>query len=394
MSQNSPLPGSSPLPSSSPARSSPTPPSSTQPRKRIRYFKTKTPQPPPPPPVKKALTFDFSSTAVVSGLPPAEKAQVLLEYYQRYMRGGHPDSPVAPGDDAEKKARSAATYELVTQYFRTKYREAQEAAESADCKDDGPYSDSSDEEEFVPPPPVFWFGGHPYKPEEEDLSVAQSAAAVVELIDQNFADDLAKGDESVRGAWASSGLPPLFSFIASSSGVGAVNGEPIERAWAESAPPLERGERSMPVARALTATLVSYNVSATAPHAPIAPQAPTAPHATTAVPDDVANASGGPTAATVSAADVAVTPSPGLNNKKTSAAPAPGAPGPSFTSAPAVDSGPHGLRLVSVFGWRDVRCACTDGKHGDHTRKEECAFPAHDGTLVVRTMRTEVIPLN
>ncbi|KAK7022083.1 hypothetical protein R3P38DRAFT_2780174 [Favolaschia claudopus] len=341
MSNSSPLPPSSSIPTSPPGFS-PAPPPSTQPGTAV--------------PTKKALSFEFSSTAVVSGLPSAQKAHVLLEFFNRYMTSGHPQSPIRPTDDLEKKARLAAGYEIATQYFRAQYREAQEAAENADRKknEDHWSDDSSDEEDdFNPPPPVFWFGGHPYRPDQEDLSVKESAAVVVEKIDAHIAEDLASGTQEVKDAWVSAGLPPIFSFVAAGDEIAVaagdiVDGEPIERAWAEAAPYLYSGPQ-MGDARTATASTTS----------------PSTTSATTAA------SSALPTASTAAST--------------------------STSSATSTSSGTpteHILRLVSIFGWRDVRCGCADGKHAPHTRKEVCAFPAHDGTLVVRTMTTEVIPLN
>ncbi|KAK7031324.1 hypothetical protein R3P38DRAFT_2773887 [Favolaschia claudopus] len=325
MSEGSPLPRSSPIPTS-PATSCPSPPPATQPRHEAPttppvWTPWKVPNNPAsrPVPDKKALTFDISSTTVVSGVPSKHKAHVLVQYYRRYMAGGHPDSPVLSGDE-EKKARVIASYEIACQYFRNKYQEAEEAAEHANS-DDGHHTDSSDEEEeFEHPPPIFWFGGHPYQPGQDELSYADGASGIVNEIDRMLGDDQEKGRDRATKAWASAGLPHVFSFA---SAAGPVHGEPIERAWAESAPPVP----SMP-----------------------SPPSTSAP------------------------------------------APSVATPGPAGTSSASALT--HPLRLVCIFGWRDVRCACKDGKHGDLKRNQTCAFNAHDGTMVVKSVSTEVVPLN
>ncbi|KAK6977641.1 hypothetical protein R3P38DRAFT_3236711 [Favolaschia claudopus] len=114
--------------------------------------------------------FDFRSLVYGCRFRSAvqQKAKVLLSYFHKYLERGHPDSPLKPEDDGEKRARLAAAYEIAAQYFRTEYEEAQDKAEARDRTDDGPYTDSSDEDDgFVPPLPIFWFGGHPYPPRAE-----------------------------------------------------------------------------------------------------------------------------------------------------------------------------------------------------------------------------------
>ncbi|KAK7032024.1 hypothetical protein R3P38DRAFT_3187752 [Favolaschia claudopus] len=368
MTDSSPLPSSSPL-SSSPAVASPTPPPSTQPRgvgSTPTPAGNRTSRAARPVPEKKALTFDLSSTAVVSGLPSQQKAKVLLSYFHKYLERGHPDSPLKPEDDGEKRARLAAAYEIAAQYFRTEYEEAQDKAEARDRTDDGPYTDSSDEDDgFVPPLPIFWFGGHPYRPEQNELGVADSALAAVGLIERTAADVRARAHEGVRGAWTGAGLPPIFSFapvsgattspmqpmdaadtvnplsagMSISGATTVVSGESMERAWAESAPPVSPTQ-------------------------------------------------------SMDAADTVNTvnrPSAGVSTKTASGAPA---PAPASSGSRTSNGDRHPLRLLSIFGWRDVECRCVDGKHHEFERHEVCAFNAHDGTLVVRTMSTEVIPLN
>ncbi|KAK6977640.1 hypothetical protein R3P38DRAFT_3236710 [Favolaschia claudopus] len=163
--------------------------------------------------------------------------------------------------------------------------------------------------------------------------------------------ELTKG---VRGAWTGAGLPPIFSFA------------PVSGATTSPMQPMDAADTVNPL------SAVASQWSALGQNRPLrsrrrslwTPQTPSTP---------------------------VNRPSAGVSTKTASGAPA---PAPASSGSRTSNGDRHPLRLLSIFGWRDVECRCVDGKHHEFERHEVCAFNAHDGTLVVRTMSTEVIPLN
>ncbi|KAK6996600.1 hypothetical protein R3P38DRAFT_3221641 [Favolaschia claudopus] len=55
---------------------------------------------------------------------------------------------------------------------------------------------------------------------------------------------------------------------------------------------------------------------------------------------------------------------------------------------------PHILRIVSVTGWRNVRCECRDGKHDPYKRRQSFAFEADDGTVVIKSNKTMLLNMS
>ncbi|KAJ7934589.1 hypothetical protein B0H13DRAFT_2305697 [Mycena leptocephala] len=60
----------------------------------------------------------------------------------------------------------------------------------------------------------------------------------------------------------------------------------------------------------------------------------------------------------------------------------------------AADAEVHQVRIISLRGVRDVECACQDGLHGVHRRRQTFAFRDTDGNVVIKKSKTLLLPLN
>ncbi|KAJ7766825.1 hypothetical protein B0H16DRAFT_1717165 [Mycena metata] len=59
------------------------------------------------------------------------------------------------------------------------------------------------------------------------------------------------------------------------------------------------------------------------------------------------------------------------------------------------NSGPvHELQILSLFGNREVKCNCADGKHAVYERHQEFAYVNRNGDVVIKKSQTLLLPLN
>ncbi|KAJ7197992.1 hypothetical protein GGX14DRAFT_573835 [Mycena pura] len=54
----------------------------------------------------------------------------------------------------------------------------------------------------------------------------------------------------------------------------------------------------------------------------------------------------------------------------------------------------HGLRIIGVHGTRDVQCDCTNRLHSVYARRDVFAFCDHEGNVVIKKLKTVLLPLN
>ncbi|KAK7031308.1 hypothetical protein R3P38DRAFT_3187018 [Favolaschia claudopus] len=304
-----------------------------------------------------AITYEMATTTVMHGLPKNQRDDVLQKIRQRYYDSGFAEAPIRLSQKLEIQARAKCSYDVASTYFKNEHNAAIRRAEQYE---DSSLFDSDDEEHEGPPADiVVWNATTPTPPGVAAVrgegrtrgcpghgGRQRGSSSAVSTRRPGKTRKRFPG----RGKYFSSGIasaadlhlsaPPrhFMNFAPASQ----VNAENIEHEWS------------------VFPTREEYRAARDAA-------------ATAETPAD---------AATAAAEDGAPVAAPGDNE-----------PPPTPVSESSEAPSRHDLRIISLYGFRDVDCGCTNGKHDEHRRRQSFAFEASDGTVVVKTMRTQLLSL-
>ncbi|KAK7028482.1 hypothetical protein R3P38DRAFT_3190077 [Favolaschia claudopus] len=285
-----------------------------------------------------AITYEMATTTVMYGLPKNQKIDVLRKIRQRYYESGHAESPIRLSRNLEIQARAKFSYDVASTYFQNEHNAGIRRAEE---HEDESLFDSDDDVTHQGPPAelVFWNATEP-TPAEVAAARGEEGHEDPQLTDRLnigmlHSVDTSAQEEEEPASWVSAPPRHFMDFVPASR----VNAEVVEQGWS------------------MFSTREQYEAAASGTWRP--------------------DTEGGADDNTASSA---------AGSSADNTGPTEGA---SETPSPR-----HLLRIIALKGYRDVDCGCTDGTHDEHRVRKSFAFNANDGTVVVKTMRTMLLPLN